>query len=95
MTITVTLNLLGVRPFPLLEEVMAFDANPPPTLDQVIDLVENRNPGFRAAMIDDTGGLSPRFAILINGVNAAFSGGTAASLQTGDVINVIPAIAGG
>jgi len=95
MTITVTLNLLGVRPFQLEEEVMVFDAGALPTLDQAIDLVDGRNPGFRAAMVDGSGRLSRSFAFLINGINADYSGGPAAPLNTGDVINVIPAIAGG
>lgn len=95
MTITVTLNLLGVRPFQLLEETMTFDAATLPTLSHVIDRVDRRNPGFRAAMLDDGGRLSRQFAFLINGMNADYSGGITAPLAAADVINVIPAIAGG
>ncbi|WP_096700843.1 MoaD/ThiS family protein [Magnetospirillum sp. 15-1] len=95
MSITVTLNLLGVRPFQLLEETMSFDESEAPTLADLIGRVDQRNPGFSAAMLDDAGRLSRQFAFLINGLNAEYSGGTAAPLAAGDVINVIPAIAGG
>ncbi len=95
MSVTVTLNLLGVRPFKLEEEVMTFDSGQAPLLTGLIDLVDARNPGFRAAMVTDAGGFNRQFAILLNGVNAEYSGGLNAPLSDGDVINVIPAIAGG
>jgi molybdopterin converting factor small subunit len=95
MSVTVTLNLLGVRPFQLMEEVMTFEPGAAPLLDGLIDLVDGRNPGFRAAMVTEGGELNRQFAVLLNGVNAAFSGGLSAALSDGDVINVIPAIAGG
>jgi len=95
MTVTVTLNLLGLRPFQVLEETMSFDAAALPTLGHAIDRIDGRNPGFRVAVVDDMGRLSRQFAFLINGMNADFSGGAAAPLAAGDVINVIPAIAGG
>ena len=95
MSVTVTLNLLGLRPFPVTEEVMTFDSGQVPVLTTLIDSVDRRNPGFRSAMVTEAGSLSRSFAVLVNGVNAVFSGGLDAPLSDGDVIYIIPAIAGG
>lgn len=95
MSVTVTLNLLGLHPFAVLEEAMTFDAAALPTLGHAIARVDERNPGFRAAVLDDKGRLSRQFAFLINGMNAERSGGVGAPLAADDVINIIPAIAGG
>ena len=66
-----------------------------PTLAEVIALIDARNPGARAAIQDASGALSSRFAVLINGDNAHYRGGVGTLLNPGDVINVIPAVAGG
>lgn len=95
MKICVTLNLLGVRPFDLREETMLFELASPPTLGQVIDLVDQRNPGFGPVAVDAVGRLSRQFAVLVNGINAYSNGGTAVILADGDIVNIIPAIAGG
>lgn len=95
MSITVTLNLLGIRAFRVREEIMTFDAASLATLGHLIELVDQRNPGFKGAVLAGPDRLSRQFAVLINGMNAEYSGGTAAPLTARDVVNVIPAIAGG
>lgn len=95
MQLTVTVNLLGMRLFQVRRDAMELTIDGQPTLAQVIDLVDDQNPGFRQAVLDQAGGLSKQIAILINGDNAQFRGGPNASLTDNDVINVIPALAGG
>ena len=95
MRLTVTVNLLGMRLFQVRRETMELAIEGQPTLAQVIALIDEQNPGFRHAVLDVSGGLSKRISVLINGDNAHYRGGVEALLNPEDVINVIPAVAGG
>lgn len=95
MRLRVTVNLLGMRLFPVHRDAMEFSVEGEPTLAQVIELIDQENPGFRQAVLDQKGELTKRIAVLINGDNAKFRGGVGAVLNDNDVINVIPALAGG
>ncbi len=95
MNVSVTLNLLGTSRFPVLERTMMFDVPDGTLLNEVVELVDNRNPGFRDAVVPPEGNFERRIAVLINGLNANSSGGASAVLSHGDQINIIPALAGG
>ena len=95
MRLTVTVNLLGMRLFDVKKDTLDLSLDGQPTLSQVFDLVEAENPGFKPAILDGAGGLSKRIAVLINGDNVQYRGGLDVTLQANDVINIIPAVAGG
>lgn len=95
MQLTVTVNLLGMRLFQVRRDALDLTVDGEATLARVIDLIDEHNPGFRQAVLDQAGGLSKQIAVLINGDNAQYRGGVAAVLNDRDVINVIPALAGG
>jgi sulfur-carrier protein len=95
MNVSVTLNLLGTSRFPVLEGAMMFDVPDGALLKDVVELIDDRNPGFKDAVVTPEGNFERRIAVLINGLNANSSGGAAAVLSDGDQINVIPALAGG
>lgn len=95
MNITITLNLLGMRLFEIRQDSMRLNVDGDATLETVVSLADAINPGLRGAIVDGAGRLSKRVAVLINGDNAEFRGGLRARLQPDDVINVIPALAGG
>lgn len=95
MRLTVTVNLLGMRLFEVKKDRLELSVEGEPSLSQIFDLVEAENPGFRQAILDGAGGLSKRIAVLINGDNAQYRGGLEVKMQADDVINIIPAVAGG
>ena len=95
MRLTVTVNLLGMRLFEVKKDKLELSVDGQPSLGSIFDLVEAENPGFKAAVVDGAGGLSKRIAVLINGDNAQYRGGLEVLLQADDVINIIPAVAGG
>jgi molybdopterin synthase sulfur carrier subunit len=93
MNIDVRLNLLGVLDIRLSE--LTLDVPPDATVATLIDLIDQHNPGFKATLTSDDGGISSQFVFFINGRNAVHLDGIRTRLSAGDVANVIPAIAGG
>ncbi len=93
MNIDVRLNLLGVLGIDQSE--LAIDTPADATVATLISLIDQHNPGFAAAVTNDAGGLSPQFVFFINGRNVVLVDGMNTRLNAGDVVNVIPAIAGG
>ncbi|NMF88967.1 MoaD/ThiS family protein [Aromatoleum petrolei] len=93
MKIDVRLNLLGV--LGIKQSELALDAPADTTVASLIGLIDQHNPGFAAALSTDDGDLSPQFVFFVNGRNAVSLDGMKTRLSAGDVINVIPAIAGG
>lgn len=91
--IHVTLNLLGV--LSLKQGELLLDPPQGTTLDGLIEMIDWHNPGFRHAVLGQDRGISPQFVFFINGRNALHLGGKDTMLNAGDVVNVIPAIAGG
>ena len=64
------------------------------TLAQVIDDVEGRHPGLKARIVDET--TLRRFVnVYVNDEDVRFSGGLEAATSDGDVVVVLPAVAGG
>lgn len=95
MNITVTLNLLSLLPLSSERSTLMFPVDASTTIRDVIAWVDREHPGFAAAVVDAGGGLSRGFVFFVNGTNIHSLGGLQAPLKTGDVVNVIPAIAGG
>lgn len=93
MNIDIRLNLLGVLDIGLSE--LTLDVPPDATVATLIDLIDQHNPGFKAALTGDNGDISNQFVFFINGRNVVHLEGMETPLATGDAVNVIPAIAGG
>lgn len=97
MKITVTLNLLSLLPLPAERTTLTFpiDAATTTTIRDAIAWVDAEHPGFAAAVVGAGGDLSREFVFFVNGTNIHSLGGLQALLKANDVVNVIPAIAGG
>ncbi|MCC4116660.1 MoaD/ThiS family protein [Aromatoleum toluclasticum] len=93
MNIDVRLNLLGV--LRIKQSELALDTPADATVATLIGLIDQHNPGFAAALSNADGGLSPQFVVFVNGRNAVQLDDMKTRLNAGDVVNVIPAIAGG
>jgi len=64
------------------------------TLQQVIDDVETRHPGLKNRLVEESGLL--RFVnVYVNDEDVRFTGGLGAPTADGDVVVVLPAVAGG
>jgi len=64
------------------------------TLLKVIDDVESRNPGLKDRLVEETG--IRRFVnVYVNDEDVRFTGGLGAATSDGDVVVVLPAVAGG
>ncbi|MGH3321543.1 MAG: MoaD/ThiS family protein [Streptosporangiaceae bacterium] len=64
------------------------------TLDQLISDLESRHSGLRERLVDDSG-LRRFVNVYVNDEDARFLGGLSAKLDEGDVVTVLPAVAGG
>jgi molybdopterin converting factor small subunit len=64
------------------------------TLLQVIDDIEARHPGLKAKLVEEQG-LRRFVNVYVNDEDVRFSGGLAAPTTDGDVVVVLPAVAGG
>jgi sulfur-carrier protein len=64
------------------------------TLQQVIDDVEARHPGLKDRLVDQTA-LRRFVNVYVNDEDVRFSGGLDAPTADGDVVVVLPAVAGG
>ena len=93
MNIDVRLNLLGV--LGIKQSELALETPADTVVATLIGLIDQHNPGFAAAVTNDDGGISPQFVFFVNGRNAVHLDGMKTRLNAGDVVNVIPAIAGG
>jgi sulfur-carrier protein len=64
------------------------------TLDDVIGDLEGRHPGLRDRLVED-GGLRRFVNVYLNDEDVRFLGGLATPVSDGDVLTVLPAVAGG
>jgi molybdopterin converting factor small subunit len=64
------------------------------TLLQVIDDIDDRNPGLKERLIE-ANGLRRFVNVYVNDEDVRFSGGLSAPTADGDVVVVLPAVAGG
>ena len=68
------------------------------TLAELFDDVEGRHPGLKARIVDaaDSASSLRRFVnVYVNDEDVRFSGGLSAPVADGDVVVVLPAVAGG
>jgi molybdopterin converting factor small subunit len=80
-----------LRTFTHGEKVVQGDGE---TLQQVIDDVESRHPGLKDRLIESEG-LRRFVNVYVNDEDVRFTGGLGAPTADGDVIVVLPAVAGG
>lgn len=64
------------------------------TLLQVIDDVESRHPGLKDRLVEESG-LRRFVNVYVNDEDVRFTGGLSAPTSDGDVVVVLPAVAGG
>jgi sulfur-carrier protein len=65
------------------------------TVKEAIDKLEERYPGFRSRVCDDSGELRRFINIYLNGEDLRFLDNLSTSIPEGAEISIIPAIAGG
>jgi sulfur-carrier protein len=65
------------------------------SLAQCISELEQRYPGFRERLCDETGELRRFVNIFVNGEDVRFLSGLATPLKSGDEVSIVPAVAGG
>ena len=65
------------------------------TIKEVFEHLERQLPGFRQALYDEDGALRRFINVYLNDEDIRYIGGEAAPVQTGNVISIVPAIAGG
>ena len=64
-------------------------------LFEVIDSLETEYPGIKERLCDDAGDLRHFVNIYVNGEDVRFLQGLETSINTGDEISIVPAVAGG
>jgi sulfur-carrier protein len=64
-------------------------------LGGLLDDLEARYPGLRGRIVDESGALRRFVNVYVNDEDVRFSGGLAAELADGDLVVVLPAVAGG
>ena len=64
------------------------------TLSAVIDDIESRNPGLKERLVEAEG-LRRFVNVYVNDEDVRFAGGLSAPTTDGDVVVVLPAVAGG
>ena len=65
------------------------------TVAEVIDDIDARYPGFRKQMYSEDGKLHRFVNIYLNDEDIRYTGGPNTGLKAGDVLDVLPALAGG
>ena len=65
------------------------------TVGQLIEDLERRYPGMQGRLRDDTGELRRFVNLYVNGEDVRFKQGLETSLNAGDELSIIPAVAGG
>ena len=69
-------------------------ANGATVLDLLND-IESRFPGFKSQMFGDDGKLHRFVNVYLNDEDIRYTGGPDTAVKTGDVIDILPALAGG
>ena len=65
------------------------------TVGAILEDLEGRHPGFRAQMIADDGKIHRFVNVYLNDEDIRYTGGVETSVNSGDVIDILPALAGG
>jgi molybdopterin synthase sulfur carrier subunit len=67
----------------------------PATLNNVLDDLEDRYPGMKGRLRDETGELRRFVNVYVNGEDVRFLQGLATRIAAGDELSIVPAVAGG
>jgi len=65
------------------------------TIREVIDDLERQHPGVRAAVVTETGDLHRFINMYLNDEDIRFLGSLETPVADGDIISILPAVAGG
>ncbi len=65
------------------------------TVAQLLDDVESRYPGFKAQMYGEDGKLHRFVNVYLNDEDIRYTGGPETAVKQGDVLDILPALAGG
>ena len=65
------------------------------TLGELFSDLDTRHPGLRGGLVDDSGGLHRFVNVYVNDEDVRFLGSVDTPLSDGDVVTILPAVAGG
>ena len=65
------------------------------SVDQIIAVLEQRYPGMRDRLVDETGDIRHFVNIYVNGEDVRFLKGRGTPVKAGDEVSIVPAVAGG
>ena len=65
------------------------------TLGELFRDLDARHPGLRGGLVDDSGGLHRFVNVYVNDEDVRFLGSVDTPLTDGDVVTILPAVAGG
>ena len=65
------------------------------TVGAVLEDVESRYPGFKAQMYGEDGKLHRFVNVYLNDEDIRYTGGIETPIKSGDVLDILPALAGG
>ena len=65
------------------------------TIAQLIDEMENQFPGIKSRLCDESGNVRRFINLYVNNEDIRFLNGKETALNEGDIVSIIPAIAGG
>jgi len=65
------------------------------TVGEVIDQLDTEHPGFKSAIIADAGEIHRFINIYLNDEDVRFSGALSTPVSDGDIVSILPAVAGG
>ncbi len=65
------------------------------TVSAIIDSLEATHPGLKERLCDDSGAIRPFVNIYLNDEDIRFLDGPDTKLNEGDLVSIVPAIAGG
>jgi sulfur-carrier protein len=65
------------------------------TLADLFADLDARHPGLRAGLVDDSGALHRFVNVYVNDEDVRFLGAAGTPLSDGDVVTILPAVAGG
>jgi MoaD family protein len=68
---------------------------PGATVAEVLDNIEARHPGFKAQLYGPDGKLHRFVNVYLNDEDIRYTGGVGSTLKQGDVLDILPALAGG
>jgi molybdopterin converting factor small subunit len=65
------------------------------TLAELFTDLDARHPGLRGGLVDDNGGLHRFVNVYVNDEDVRFLGAVDTAISDGDVVTILPAVAGG